>query len=123
MTSSLRRKRRTTARPTTPVRMATSLACLLAAGTVFAQPPVMPAPVSTLSGTAPAPDLLPPPPPPPPKQKSDAAPVGPVAPLVGPSRTLFFQKEVAPPTKFASFRQTGGTDPIAAPPANPDTGE
>src|SRR5207248_4672201 len=95
MTSLSRRKRPTTARPTTPSRTAirlAGLAWLLWGGVVAAQQP--------------AGDLVPPPPPPKPK----AVPVSAVA----PPQTLYFNKEAAPAPKPAVVA------PVAVPaPAKP----
>src|SRR5438445_11378398 len=89
MTSLSRRKRRTTARPTTPSRTAiklAGLAWLLSGGLLAAQPPA---------------DLVPPPPPPRPKAVPTA--VAAPAPVVAPVQTtLYFNKEAAPAPKPAA---------------------
>src|SRR5436305_1725467 len=100
MTSLSRRKRRTTARPTTPSRTAirlAGLAWLLSGGVLVAQQPAAP-PTGSLITITPAPDLLPPPPPPKPK----AVPTAVAAPalVATPAQTtLFFNKEAAPAPK------------------------
>src|SRR6184192_2788283 len=101
MTSSLRRKRRTTARPTTPGRTICSLLGLawLAAGPANAQSP---APLRPLGGQAPAADLREPPPLMPVMKSAlpDVPPVAAIKPLV-PPKTLYYQKDAAKPAASA----------------------
>src|SRR4051812_43553417 len=114
MTSSLRRKRRTTARRTTPSRAICSLLGLawLAASAAAADAP---GPLHPLPGSGPVPDLRAPPPLVP--AMKAALPDMPAIKAAAPAKTLYYQKDPAPaPVKAARYQA-----PAAGQAAPPET--